>query len=214
MAAAVAPPTKVLFCRHGEVETHMVGSFIGRTDTPLSDLGRHQAEAIGAYLGDAPIDAIVSSPLRRALDTAAPLARALGQKLDVRRDFREMDYGDWDGLHWHEIEARSPDFAPRWQADPQGLPCPGGESGQTFQDRVRTALDSLLDEFAGRQIALMGHAGVNRVVLAELLGRRFVDAFVFVQDYGCVNAAAWTDLGGHVVMVNFVPGPRAQRTGD
>jgi broad specificity phosphatase PhoE len=210
----VAPSTRLLFCRHGEVQADMVGSFLGRTDAPLSDLGRHQAEAMGAYLGDAPIDAVVVSPLKRALDTAAPLARALHQKLEVRREFREMDYGDWDGLHWPQIEGRDPELARRWQADPQGLSCPGGESGQSFQDRVAAALDGLLAEFAGRQVALVSHAGVNRVVLAELLGRRFVDAFVFVQDYGCVNAAAWSEHGGHVVLVNFVPGPKAAQTGD
>lgn len=210
----MAQATRVLFCRHGEVRPDMVGSFLGRTDVPLSDLGRHQAEAIGAYLGEAPIDAVVVSPLKRALDTAAPLVRALGQKLEVRRDFREMDYGEWDGLHWPQIEEKDPAFSRQWQQDPQGLSCPGGESGQAFQDRVAAALDGLLQEFAGRQVALVSHAGVNRVILAELLGRRFVDAFVFVQDYGCVNAAAWGEHGGHVALVNFVPGPKAAKTGD
>jgi broad specificity phosphatase PhoE len=200
--------------RHGEVEARYVGSFVGRTEVNLSPLGRHQAEAIAAYLEEAPLDAIVSSPRRRALDTAAPLARARGMKLEVRKAFAEMDYGDWEGLFWHQIEERDPEESAAWAAD-AARPMPGGESCDGFSLRVREELNRLVEEFRGLTVALFGHAGTNRAVLGAVLERPFRECFAFVQDYGNVNAAAWLPGGGaQVALVNFVPGPRSKESGD
>jgi broad specificity phosphatase PhoE len=201
--------------RHGEVEAPYVGAFVGRTEVNLSALGRHQAEAIAAYLEDAPVDAILSSPRRRALDTAAPFARARGMKLEIRKAFAEMDYGRWEGLFWHQIEEQDPVECAAWVADAAARPMPGGESCDGFSERVREELARLLDEFKGRTVALFGHAGTNRAVLGAVLERPFRDCFSFVQDYGNVNAAAWLPGGGaQVALVNFVPGPRSKESGD
>lgn len=214
-SAPLMEATRLWFMRHGEVEARHVGSFVGRTEVDLSPLGRHQAEAIAAYLEEAPIDAIVSSPRKRALDTAAPLARAKGMKLDVRKGFAEMDYGRWEGLFWHQIEERDPVECAAWVADAAARPMPGGESCDGFSARVREELSRVLEEFRGRSIAVFGHAGTNRAILGAALDRPFRECFAFVQDYGNVNAAAWLPGGGaQVAMVNFVPGPRSEKRGD
>jgi broad specificity phosphatase PhoE len=131
-------------------------------------------------------------------------------RLEVRREWGEMDFGDWEGLTWPEIEARDPEFAARWLRETESLACPGGESAQGFEARVRAALDGLLEEFAGRTLVLSGHAGTSRVVLASVLGMRYLEAFRFVQDFGCLNACAWDAGSGSVALVNFVPGPRSK----
>jgi alpha-ribazole phosphatase len=206
---------RLWFARHGEVEARYVGSFIGRTDANLSDLGRHQAAALAAYLEDAELDAIVSSPRRRALDTAAPLAKAKGLKLDVRPAFAEMDFGDWDGLFWEQIVERSGEHAEAWKKDVMGLAAPGGESGAVFQGRVAAGLEALKAEFKGRTVAVVGHAGVSRAILSGSLGMPYVQTFSFAQDYGNVSAVGWTDEGfAQLALWNFVPGPRAARQGD
>lgn len=193
----------------------MVGAFIGRTDVGLSPLGRHQGQAIAAYLEDAELDAIVASPRRRALDTAAPLAKAKGMKLDVRPAFAEMDFGAWDGMFWPQIVAHSPDHSVAWQKDVMGLAAPGGESGGTFQKRVGDGLDALRSEFKGRTIAVFGHAGVSRAILAHSLGMPYVQTFSFAQDYGNLSAVGWSDEGfAQMALWNFVPGPRAKKQGD
>lgn len=213
-------PTRLWFMRHGEVEEHLVGSFVGTTDVNLSALGRHQAEAIAKYLEDAPIDAILCSPRKRALDTVAPLARAKGMKLDIRKGFAEMDFGQWESKFWHDIQGTWPDESRAWALDPGKVACPGGESCNVFAARIHAALDPVLEEFRGRTIALGGHAGTNRAVLAHVLKRPYMDCFAFAQDYGCVNAVAWGGSpymegdAGQVVLMNFVPGPRAKSQGD
>lgn len=207
--------TRLWFARHGEVEAPWVGTFLGTKDVGLSNLGRHQGEAIAKYLEGAPLDAIVSSPRKRALDTIAPLARAKGLKLDIRKGLGEMDFGQWEGLAWNAIQQRDPDAAAAWAADPATIACPDGESCDLFVQRITTELDRLLDEYKGRSIALAGHAGVNRAILGHVLKRPYMDCFAFAQDYGCLNAVGWGTEGfGQVALVNFVPGPRAEKQGD
>lgn len=206
--------TQVWFIRHGEVEAPFVGTFVGRSDVALSDLGRHQAAAVAAYLEDAPIDAVVTSPRSRARDTAAPLAKQKGMEPIVREGFAEMHFGQWEGLSWPDIEARDPRFAATWQADPATVPCPDGETADGFATRVKEALRELLDEFHGNTVALFAHAGTNRAVMAEALGLPYMRTFAFAQDYGCINAAAWQDGFAQVALMNLVPGPRSQDNGD
>jgi broad specificity phosphatase PhoE len=207
--------TRLWFIRHGEVQADLVGAFIGRTEANLSDLGRHQAEAVAAYLESAHLDAILCSPRKRALDTAAPLAKQRNMRLDIRAGFAEMHYGEWEGLFWPQIEARDPSFAKTWQAEPAKTPTPGGESVVTFTERVHQELEKVLEEFRGRSVGLVSHAGTNRAVLGHLLGLSTMDCFSFVQDYGCVNAGAWLEGGSaQVALVNFVPGPRSEKDGE
>ncbi len=213
----MARPTYLWFIRHGEVEAPYVGTFVGRLDVGLSPVGHHQAEAVKAYLEAAPFDAILTSPRTRARHTAAPLARHLGAEPEGRQGFAEMDFGRWEGLQWPQIEALDEAFAARWAADPTTIACPDGEAAGAFARRVQDELAGVLHEFAGRNVALFAHAGVNRAILAALTGQDYMDTFVFAQDYGCLNAAAWsTDQPGaaQVALVNLVPGPRSQSQGD
>lgn len=212
----MADPTRLWFIRHGEVEADYVGTFLGSTDIGLSDLGRHQAQAVSSYLEEAKVDAVVSSPLQRARQTAAPVAEATGTELDVRRPFAEMDFGDWEGKAWSEIEAEDPAFAATWQADPGENACPNGDSANAFAARVHDGLQEVLETYRGRSVALFAHAGTNRAILSALLQCPYMESFVFAQDYGCVNAAAWHPEGGfgQVALVNLVPGPRSGDQGD
>jgi broad specificity phosphatase PhoE len=207
--------TRLWFCRHGEVEAPWVGRFIGTTDIGLSPLGRHQAEAIAAYLESAPIDAVVCSPRKRALDTAAPLARAKGLTLDVRMGLAEMDFGKWEGLAWESILALDEDHAKRWEEDASNVAPPGGESAGAFGQRVADALKEVVDQYKGRSICVVSHAGTCRGIMAAVLGRPYMEMFAFAQDYGCVNAVGWSAGSGfgQVALLNFVPGPPSERHG-
>jgi len=209
--------TRLWFLRHGEPEARWVGSFIGRTEADLSPLGRHQAQAIAAFLADAHVDAVLASPRRRARDSVAPLAAAKGIPVRIVPGFAEMDFGRWEGLHWPDIERQDPDYAARWQADPSSLPCPGGEGCPDFQERIETTLAATLEEFRGRSIVLGAHAGTCRAILGSVLGLTYVHSFAFAQDYGNLNAVAWPEEAfgaGQIALVNFVPGPKSATSGE
>jgi alpha-ribazole phosphatase len=207
--------TRLWFCRHGEVEEPWVGAFIGTTDVGLSPLGRHQAEAISAYLEPAPLDAVLSSPRKRALDTISAVARAKEHKLDVRKDLAEMHFGRWEGKTWEQILELDRDHALQWEKDPANTAPPQGETANEFAERVARGLDGLVAEYKGRSVVVGAHAGTNRGIMAAILGRPYMEMFSFAQDYGCVNAVGWLPEGGfgQVALVNFVPGPPSQRHG-
>ncbi len=206
---------RLWFLRHGEVEPPYVGAFVGRTDVGLSDIGRHQAQALANFLEAAEADALLTSPRTRAKDTIGPLASTAGMTPTEVPAFAEMDFGEWDGLHWEKIAERDAERAAAWAADPTSVDCPGGESVAAFHDRVRTGLASLQDEFAGRTVVLAAHAGVNRAILASILDIDYLRAFHFGQDYGCANAAQFDAGGrGQIAMLNVVPGPLSADQGN
>lgn len=206
--------TQFWFCRHGEVETHQIGAFVGSTEVGLSDLGAHQAEAIAAYLEDSPIDAILTSPRARAQRTAAPLAQRLGLRPIIRDDLTEMHFGEWEGLFWDEIQAKDPEFAKHWAEDPHNRAMPGGVTTKEFQSRIHEELATILEEFRGNTLAIFAHAGVNRAILSHQLEQPYLEMFRFAQDYGCINAGAVAGDQRQVAMVNLVPGPRSSHNGD
>lgn len=213
---SVADPTRLWFIRHGEVETPYIGTFLGSTDVGLSDVGQHQAQAISGFLDAMELDAVLTSPLKRAADTAAPTAEARGLDAINVPWAKEMHFGAWEGRSWEDIEADDPDFAKAWQGNPGSTPCPDGDTADQFAAHVQEGLVNTLREYQGKAIALFAHAGTNRAILSAVTGRPYMESFVFSQDYGSVNAAAW-DLetgSGQIAMLNVVPGPPSEMNGD
>lgn len=207
--------TRLWFIRHGEVEAPFVGTFVGSTDVSLSEMGRHQAQAVASFMEPMELDAIITSPLQRARTTAVPLHRTSGIQPEVRDWAAEMHFGDWEGRSWLDIEAEDPKFAAKWQGDPGTIPCPNGDTADGFAARVHAGLHDLLEEFRGRAVALFAHAGTNRAVLAEAVQMPYMQTFRFAQDYGCINAAAWDGAdNGQVALLNAVPGPKSEDNGD
>lgn len=188
----------------------MIGRFIGTVDARLSPLGQHQAQALAAFLEDAPIDAVLASPRRRSMEMVLPVAKEKGLEVEARQGFAEMHFGAWEGLSWPEIQDRDGAFAAQWKEDPATVACPDGQCADDFAQVVHQELSGILEEFAGRTVLIGAHAGVNRAILGSILERPYMETFRFAQDYGCVNAAAWGDGWRQVALVNFVPGPRSE----
>src|SRR5215472_5636209 len=123
-----ADPTTTVLLRHGDTRLSPEHRFSGQRDLPLSANGTRQARAAACRLAaGARIDAVVSSPLRRAAATAAIAAKELGLTADTDDDLRETDFGEWEGFTLAEIQQRWPAAAAAWQHNPERAP-PGGES--------------------------------------------------------------------------------------
>jgi broad specificity phosphatase PhoE len=166
----------IYLIRHEEPE--MRGRFIGRTDPPLTPAGR-----AGAALKLAGLDvaAIYVSPLRRARQTAEAIGG--GRAAVVVPELAEIDFGEWEGLTWQEIQQRWPNAACRKVEDWLGVTTPGGESWIDFCSRIDRALDLVL---AGpKPAAIVAHMVVNAALAARLLG---TDPKQFHQEYGAVLA--------------------------
>jgi broad specificity phosphatase PhoE len=162
----------ILLTRHGKTPRSEPEQHLGqRVDIELSANGRHAAERLRERLRDVPIDRVVSSSLRRAMETASTVA---GDRVEVEPDPRlmEMDYGEWEGLTYEQIDERDRDRRRAWVLDPETLATPGGESGADVARRVRGVLADLVS-WAGdddRTALLVAHSTTNRVLLAVALG--------------------------------------------
>ena len=162
--------THLIVIRHGETAWNRARRLQGQLDIPLNVVGRAQAAALAEALAGEPIDAIYSSDLGRAMETAAPLAETLG--LPVRPDarLRERCYGDLEGMTYADVaEARPEDFA-RWQARVPDYAPPEGESLLEFHESAVEAALALARRHPGERIALVAHGGVLDCLYREATG--------------------------------------------
>lgn len=177
------PTGRIYLIRHGRVDQGDRPIMLGQTDLPLSDRGRDQMTALAAGLAGVGISRIHSSPLLRCRQSAEILAQAWGLTVRLEPDWREIDLGAWDGLPREQIKERFPEeYAARGQ-DLAGYRPSGGESFRDLADRVTAAFERLTRGLTG-SIALVGHAGVQRVLLCRLLGLPLQNQFRLIMDPG------------------------------
>jgi len=168
---------RILLVRHGTTAYNEIDRLQGRIDNPLSKKGRDEAERLAARLKDEPIDAIFSSPLSRALETAAIINRHHSRPLTVVDEFSEIDLGDWEGQFYSRVREQFPDVHERWISDPD-FPVPGGESFSAVCARTRSGLEKALQN-GHESILIAGHASVNRAILANIMELTPAQARVF-----------------------------------
>ncbi len=194
-------PARLLLVRHAEVDETMRERVFGRLDVGLSDTGRAHAERIAEALAAEPIVAVYSSPLRRALDTAAPLARALGLDPVAVDGLRELDFGELEGLTVAEIAERFPAEL-SWMSAPADVSFPGGESVAALQERAVRAVRWIAAGHAGETVAVFAHAVTIRTVLADALAMPLDALFRLDQTHGGISVVEWHDGAPYVRAVN------------
>ncbi|WP_369168956.1 bifunctional RNase H/acid phosphatase [Streptomyces sp. R28] len=167
-----APATFVLL-RHGETPLTPQKRFSGSggTDPSLSDVGREQAERVGAALARrGTIQAIVASPLARTRETAGIVAARLGLDVTVDDGLRETDFGAWEGLTFGEVRERHPDDLTAWLADPEARPTGDGESFAATATRIAATRDKLIAAYTGRTVLLVTHVTPIKTFVRLALG--------------------------------------------
>jgi broad specificity phosphatase PhoE len=157
----------ILLVRHGTTAFNETDHLQGLIDNPLNARGRDEAVRLAARLKETAIDAMFSSPLQRAVETAAIINRFHDLPLTLVPEFCEIDLGEWEGLNYSQAREQYPEIHRRWISDPD-FPIPGGESFTSVCARTRTGLERILAN-GGRHILIAGHASVNRAILANLL---------------------------------------------
>ena len=203
--------TRLFLLRHGEVETRYHRIFGGsRIDMELSPAGHAQAERLASWLARTPFDAVYLSPMRRVALTYEPFRRHFTGEPTVIPGLREIDFGDWTGFGWNEVEARFGMSAYDWLHHLEENRVGGAESIDHFLGRLNASLQEILSGPAGRTVAVFCHGGVIRGLLSLLL-RQPLRWFEHVEiDYA---GATWVDVGvtkgnslrNEVQLLNFTP---------
>ena len=184
-------PTTTLLLRHGQTPLSVERRFAGRGDIPLTELGLQQAAAAAARIAErGRIDLVLTSPLRRAWQTALAVAERTGAPLTTDDGLAETDFGSWEGMTFAEVMARWPDEMAAWMAAADAAP-PGGESFASVADRVNAALDRLLAVHQGETVVVVSHVTPIKSIVCRALLAPSASLFRMHLDVASLSEAAW-----------------------
>jgi alpha-ribazole phosphatase len=178
--------------RHGQTDLNKERRYQGRIDVPLNDTGREQARRLSSRLLSEPLDRVYVSPLKRAEETAHIIAGRRGLNLLTYESLIEMNFGQFEGKTSEEMAGIFPD----WEPDIFDFTFAGGESLDSLVNRVKSFMDTLIDQSDDASILVVFHSGCLRILLCLLLG---------------IDVAKWwqfkTDLASLTIVENFADGP-------
>jgi broad specificity phosphatase PhoE len=190
----------VYLLRHGETKWNADGNrYCGRTDIPLTEKGIAQAEFVHSQLKDFAFDAVYSSPLKRALNTA----RIVSGRNDVITEDRliEVDFGNWEGKTKEEFITEDPSIWNNWCKDPS-ITRAGftGETAFEVVKRVNSFYESVLEKYPSGNILSVGHNGINRLYLSWKLGMNLKDYRRIVQENSSITLFSLDSKTGELTL--------------
>ncbi|MCX5706750.1 MAG: histidine phosphatase family protein [Candidatus Omnitrophica bacterium] len=172
--------TRLLIIRHGETKYNLNRRYCGFSNPPLNVSGISQAESLAKQLKVFDIAAVYSSDLLRAIQTAEIVFPKL--QIKTMLDFRELNFGIFEGLNYSEIMERYPELYRDWIKGPSNVLLPNGEEFGEFRKRVSSALSSIISLHREKTIALVTHSGPIRLILCEVLCYGFERFWEINQD--------------------------------
>ena len=201
----VGPPTRLLLLRHGQTALSVDKRYSGVGDPPLTEAGLAQAAGAAARLGGMrQISTVLTSPLRRARQTADAVARATRVPLDVRAGLIETAFGQWEGLTFAEARERDPETHAKWLGA-EDVPPPGGESFAVVRERVAAELRGIVAEYEGETIVLVSHVTPIKMILRQALGGSAEILYRLHLDLACLSEVhVFPDGGMCVRLVNDI----------
>lgn len=170
--ADLGTPTHTLLARHGATQMSLERRFSGRGgfDAPLADLGLQQAGALAAEIQErGGVEVVITSSLLRAQQTARIVGDAIGLDYVVEPDLAECDFGEWDGMTFHEVQQGWSDHMVEWLAS-SDVPPPDGESLEQCARRVNAARQRIIESYPGQNVLVVAHVTPIKVLVAKALG--------------------------------------------
>lgn len=179
--------TKIILIRHGETNWNLTGRYQGQTDIALSEKGLSQVKYVADRLYREAIDAVYSSDLDRAYQTAKGIA--VKHKLSVKKDerFREINFGAWEGLTYDEIQAKWPNELKLFFSTTSQAEIPDGEKITMLAERVSAAIKQIVADNPDKTIAIVAHGMVIRAAIAHFLHLPLDYVWSLRQDNTAIN---------------------------
>ncbi len=179
--------TRIHLIRHGQVAGHDRPRYNGQSDVALTDLGIAQYHRLRERLAGTAISACYTSDLSRCVIGAEIICGQFGVQPVRRSQLRELNIGIWEGLTWDEITERWPEEWRARLADPTNYRVPEGENLLDVEARVMPVMAEILDKNRGGEVLVVGHGGVNRIILLNVIGAPLGKLFNIEQNFGCHN---------------------------
>jgi alpha-ribazole phosphatase len=195
--------TRIWLIRHGEPAEQVKDRCYGSLDIGLSDKGRHQMAEAAQHLKAESASVIYTSPSARALESARILTTTQSCLLETIPDFREINFGGFEGLTYDEVAARYPNLYRQWMETPTEIRFPNGENFNEMQTRVLCAFETILRGREGQTVMIVSHGGVNRILIAWALQMPAASIFCLAQDYAAVNLISFTGGTPCLQLLNY-----------
>jgi len=171
------------FLRHGQTTFSRDNDFCGSgLDPELTPEGLEMAHAFAAAYRATPWNAVYASPMRRTVMTAEPICKAVGMKMELRDDLKEIGYGKWEGKTLETVDREFHDDYIRWSADPAWCAPTGGEPAIEISRRALKVVEEIKQRFSNGNVLVVSHKATIRIVLCSLLG---IDVGRFRYRLGC-----------------------------
>lgn len=182
--------TKIILTRHGHVEGINPERFRGRTELPLTELGRAQAKAVATRIAKTWNAAkVYTSPMGRCVATGREIASACGVASEPMEALNDLDYGQWQWRTYDEVQAAWPELFAAWRTAPHLVRLPEGDSLQDLVARTANALRFVLNRHVSKTdtVVLVGHDSVNRALLLQLLDQSLSAYWRIAQEPCAIN---------------------------
>jgi broad specificity phosphatase PhoE len=160
---------EIILIRHGETAWNAEEIFRGRVDVELNETGIRQAQLLAGHLADVPIEAVLSSPMKRALKTAETVAGYHSLEVKIAPGLIDLDFGEWQGLPHLEVKNKYKELYQEWVSNPGSVVMPGGESLDDVRKRATVVVDEVVAAYEGT-VVLVSHRVVSKVLICALLG--------------------------------------------
>ena len=179
---------RIILVRHGETDANKQGRFQGASDARLNDTGLSQAAALGRRLASEKLEAVYCSPQTRAIQTATPIAEALGLPIETLDGLRELDIGELDGLQANDLRERYSHILDQWRTDVGALTMPGGESIVGLQQRTWQAILKIRESHEEDiTVAAVSHNFAIQSILIKALGMNLRNFQRIRQDLAAIS---------------------------
>jgi len=179
--------TSVYLIRHGQTAWNKEEIFRGRADIPLNEIGFREAELVGEYLKGMEIHAIYSSPLSRARETARRIAQFFNLKVQPLVGIVDMRFGRWEGRPLKEVQTYDREIYLQWREKPHLVRIPDSESLDEVRVRAMAALGEVIQYHQGKNLILVSHRVINKVIICGILGIDNSHFWQIGQDTGAIN---------------------------
>ncbi len=162
---------KLYLVRHGQTDMNKEKLYYGWTDCPINDVGRKQAKTLHQYFKNVHCHKVITSDLKRSVETAEIITEGQNVVLEKRQAFRELNFGLWEGKHYKALQKEYPEAFEQWGKDWKSFCMPEGEAFFTFYERIRKELENVIQQTPeDNTVLLVTHNGVMSAMLCVLTG--------------------------------------------
>jgi alpha-ribazole phosphatase len=194
--------TKIILIRHGETEWNKNSRCMGHTNIELSPEGERQAHALAKRMKGMKLSAIYASDLDRAFRTAEIIAREHGLTVQKKELLRELNFGEWEGLTYAQVEEKDRQRLQAWMKDIANAAPPGGEAFSNLKERALAALQEIVQVHPEETVAVVSHGGTIKTILCSIVDAPLRHNWRFQQDNGAINILEFYEDGAVICSVN------------